>query len=168
MKMKASDKRSNPRHIRHRLGLNQQEFWGRIGVTQSGGSRYESGRTMPKPVQELLRLVHVDQIDVHKITRGDFQVISTRSLPSPELYKRAPKRLRANPSATPAGARSPRLPVRPAASIALALRIQCLRPRAGCLARVAAAHRLLGWHLPFAEARRLVDTTVCGGHPGRE
>jgi transcriptional regulator with XRE-family HTH domain len=88
MKMKASDKLSNPRHIRHRLGMNQQEFWGRIGVTQSGGSRYESGRTMPKPVQELLRLVHVDQIDVRKITRGDFQVISYLKSTEPRLYKR--------------------------------------------------------------------------------
>jgi len=86
--MKASDKVSKPRDIRHRLGLNQQEFWGRIGVTQSGGSRYESGRTMPKPVQELLRLVHVDQIDVRKITRGDFQVISYLKASEPALYKR--------------------------------------------------------------------------------
>ena len=45
----------NPRDIRRRLGLNQQEFWTKIGVTQSGGSRYESGRDMPKPVRELLR-----------------------------------------------------------------------------------------------------------------
>ena len=74
--MKQTEKSINPRDIRHRLGLNQQEFWGRIGVTQSGGSRYESGRSMPKPVRELLRLVHVDQIDVRKITRGDFQVLS--------------------------------------------------------------------------------------------
>jgi len=88
MKMKASNKLSNPRHIRHRLGLNQQEFWGRIGVTQSGGSRYESGRTMPKPVQELLRLVHLDQIDVRKITRGDFQVISYLKSSEPGLYKK--------------------------------------------------------------------------------
>ena len=84
-KMKAI---SHPRDIRHRLGLNQQEFWGRIGVTQSGGSRYESGRTMPKPVQELLRLVHVDQIDVRRITRGDFQVISYLKSAEPRLYKR--------------------------------------------------------------------------------
>ena len=42
--MKQTEKMLNPREIRHRLGLNQQEFWGRIGVTQSGGSRYESGR----------------------------------------------------------------------------------------------------------------------------
>ena len=74
--MKPTERSLNPRQIRHRLGLNQQEFWGRIGVTQSGGSRYESGRSMPKPVKELLRLVHVDQIDVRKITRHDFQVLS--------------------------------------------------------------------------------------------
>jgi DNA-binding transcriptional regulator YiaG len=86
--MKSTEKALNPRDIRHRLGLNQQEFWGRIGVTQSGGSRYESGRSMPKPVQELLRLVHVDQVDVRKITRGDFQVIAYLKSREPTLYKR--------------------------------------------------------------------------------
>ncbi|WP_412479877.1 helix-turn-helix domain-containing protein [Azonexus sp. IMCC34839] len=39
-------------------GLNQSDFWGRIGVTQSGGSRYESGRAMPKPTQMLFQLVY--------------------------------------------------------------------------------------------------------------
>ena len=43
---------------------------------------------MPKPVQELLRLVHVDQIDVRKITSGDFQVISYLKTRDPALYKR--------------------------------------------------------------------------------
>ncbi len=86
--MKRTEKTLNPRDIRHKLGLNQQEFWGRIGVTQSGGSRYESGRAMPKPVQELLRLVHVDLIDVRKITSGDFQVISYLKSRDPALYKR--------------------------------------------------------------------------------
>ena len=45
------------REIRRKLGMNQQQFWSTLGVTQSGGSRYESGRNMPKPVRELLRLV---------------------------------------------------------------------------------------------------------------
>ena len=35
-------------------GENQFEFWSRFGVTQSGGSRYESGRALPKPVAVLL------------------------------------------------------------------------------------------------------------------
>jgi DNA-binding transcriptional regulator YiaG len=52
------------REIRRKLGLNQQQFWSTLGVTQSGGSRYESGRNMPKPVRELLRLVHVEQVDI--------------------------------------------------------------------------------------------------------
>ena len=43
---------------RNGLGLNQSEFWSRIGVTQSGGSRYETGRKMPKPVAMLFELVY--------------------------------------------------------------------------------------------------------------
>jgi transcriptional regulator with XRE-family HTH domain len=86
--MKSFEKLTNPREIRHQLGLNQQEFWGQIGVTQSGGSRYESGRSMPKPVRELLRIMHVDQIDVRKITGDDFRVLSYLKSSEPVLYKR--------------------------------------------------------------------------------
>lgn len=41
---------------RKKIGLNQAEFWGRLGITQSGGSRYESGREVPEPVQILLNI----------------------------------------------------------------------------------------------------------------
>lgn len=41
---------------RKKEGLNQMEFWMRYGVTQSGGSRYESGRNIPKPLAILLWL----------------------------------------------------------------------------------------------------------------
>ena len=44
--------------VRAKRGENQIEFWGRIGVTQSGGSRYESGRSIPKPVQLLLQVAY--------------------------------------------------------------------------------------------------------------
>ena len=47
--------------IRKAKGLNQAEFWGPIGVTQSGGSRYESGRSIPKPVRLLLAIAHGDK-----------------------------------------------------------------------------------------------------------
>ena len=40
--------------IRSKLGASQTEFWGPIGVTQSGGSRYESGRNIPRPTQLVL------------------------------------------------------------------------------------------------------------------
>ena len=56
--MKLFEKIPNPREIRRKLGLNQQEFWSKIGVTQSGGSRYESGRNIPRPVQILLAAKH--------------------------------------------------------------------------------------------------------------
>lgn len=42
------------REIREALGMNQSQFWGALGVTQSGGSRYESGRRIPKPVRQQL------------------------------------------------------------------------------------------------------------------
>jgi transcriptional regulator with XRE-family HTH domain len=85
--MKIFDRVLNPREIRRRLGLNQEQFWTQIGVTQSGGSRYESGREMPKPVRELLRLVHVEQIDLSQVKRVDFEIISYLKSSHPDLYR---------------------------------------------------------------------------------
>jgi transcriptional regulator with XRE-family HTH domain len=85
--VKLLDRVLNPREIRRRLGLNQEQFWTQIGVTQSGGSRYESGREMPKPVRELLRLVHVEQIDLTQVKRVDFEIISYLKESHPELYR---------------------------------------------------------------------------------
>ena len=81
-------KTSKPRHLRQRLGLNQQEFWSAVGVTQSGGSRYETGRSMPKPVCELLRLVHVEGIDLARARREDFEVATHLRSTNPSLYRR--------------------------------------------------------------------------------
>ena len=44
--------------LRKKLDLNQSEFWQAINVTQSGGSRYESGRKVPDQVLILVELVH--------------------------------------------------------------------------------------------------------------
>ena len=44
--------------MRNRRQLNQTEFWRRVGVSQSGGSRYESGRKIPRPVQKLLAIAY--------------------------------------------------------------------------------------------------------------
>ena len=46
------------KEYRRKQGMNQSEFWSRVGVTQSGGSRYESGRSIPRPVQLLLQLAY--------------------------------------------------------------------------------------------------------------
>ena len=47
---------TNVAEYRKKLGVNQSAFWSNLGVTQSGGSRYESGRNLPKPVALLLTL----------------------------------------------------------------------------------------------------------------
>jgi transcriptional regulator with XRE-family HTH domain len=85
--MKPFERISNPREIRRRLHLNQEEFWSRIGVTQSGGSRYESGRSMPKPVRELLRLVHIEGIALERARGGDFEVATYLRYANPRLYR---------------------------------------------------------------------------------
>ena len=41
---------------RKKLGLTQAQYWNPVGVTQSGGSRYENGREIPQTVQTLLEL----------------------------------------------------------------------------------------------------------------
>jgi len=78
----------DPRAIRRQRGLNQQEFWPSIGVTQSGGSRYESGRRMPKPVRELLRIVHVEGIPLSRVRGDDFALIAFLQKSRPAMYRK--------------------------------------------------------------------------------
>jgi transcriptional regulator with XRE-family HTH domain len=92
--MKATDK-IDARAIRRKLGLNQQQFWSKLGVTQSGGSRYESGRNMPRPVQHLLRLVHVEQIDIAKVRKEDFEVIEFLKAQKGDVFKDLKKQAKA-------------------------------------------------------------------------
>lgn len=44
---------------RKAMDLNQSDFWRPLGITQSGGSRYESGRTIPAPTRKLFFLMYV-------------------------------------------------------------------------------------------------------------
>ena len=46
----------NPADYRRKCGMNQSVFWGQFGVTQSAGSRYETGREMPDAVKILMAL----------------------------------------------------------------------------------------------------------------
>lgn len=47
------------RKLRESLNLNQHNFWAPVGVTQSGGSRYESGRNVPRPTAILAHRIYV-------------------------------------------------------------------------------------------------------------
>lgn len=89
------------REIRRKMGMNQQQFWSKLGVTQSGGSRYESGRNMPRPVQQLLRLVHVENIDIGKVKREDFEIAEYLKAHDKEQYNNLKKLARAAVSAKP-------------------------------------------------------------------
>jgi hypothetical protein len=46
----------------------QEKFWGRFGVTQSSGSRFETGLAIPAPVAILLKLYAAG-----KLSDGDLQ-----------------------------------------------------------------------------------------------
>ncbi len=92
--MKASNK-IDVREIRRKRGMNQQQFWSQLGVTQSGGSRYESGRNIPRPVQHLLRLVHIEGIDIQKVRGEDYEVIEYLRTKKSSLLKDLKKEARA-------------------------------------------------------------------------
>lgn len=62
-KAKVKTIKLDPLKMRTLLGMNQSDFWKRYGVTQSGGSRYEAGRAMPKP----LRMLMVIEQDVEAV-----------------------------------------------------------------------------------------------------
>jgi len=51
---------------------------------------------MPKPVRELLRIMHIDQIDVRKIPDTIWQVLSYLKSSEPVLYKRLRSQARAS------------------------------------------------------------------------
>ena len=52
---------------RKKLGKNQYAFWSGLGVTQSGGSRYETGRNLPQPVALLLTLRETGKVSVAEL-----------------------------------------------------------------------------------------------------
>lgn len=52
-------KQNKHKLLRKKLRLSQQKFWNAVGLTQSRGSRIEMGlRSVPNPVEMLIRLVH--------------------------------------------------------------------------------------------------------------
>lgn len=44
--------------MRNKRKMTQTQFWSPLGVTQSGASRYEHGRNIPRPVQRLLLIAY--------------------------------------------------------------------------------------------------------------
>lgn len=74
---------SAARDLRKRLGLNQFDFWHKLGVTQSAGSRYESGREISEPVQLLLHIAYAPEKSVAGIIdflRGHAQKLASAGI----------------------------------------------------------------------------------------
>lgn len=63
-----------PKELRLQLGLTQADFWSPVGISQSGGSRYESGRKLPAATSALLHLVHIEGLDINQLKGDDFRV----------------------------------------------------------------------------------------------
>jgi hypothetical protein len=63
-----------PKALRLQLGLTQSEFWSPVGISQSGGSRYESGRKLPAATSALLHLVHIEGLVINQLKGDDFRV----------------------------------------------------------------------------------------------
>ncbi|MES2160276.1 MAG: hypothetical protein V4476_03880 [Pseudomonadota bacterium] len=64
------------RDLRYILGENQTQFWQRFGVSQSCGSRFERGGTIPFPVLMLTRLHLLEIInddDLERVNSPNFE-----------------------------------------------------------------------------------------------
>lgn len=81
--------------LRRALDINQRSFWARVGVTQSGGSRYEQGRPLPAPVAQLLDTVYVKGVTLGRLEPNDFAILEYLKSEHPDLYASLDKAARA-------------------------------------------------------------------------
>ena len=72
--------------LRHSLNLGQGAFWLRLGVTQSGGSRYENGRPLPVVVGMLLDIVYIKGISPARLKENDSAILELLKTQYPDLY----------------------------------------------------------------------------------
>ena len=54
--------------LRESCGLSQKAFWSVVGLTQSGGCRYERGNRLPKPIRILLFITYVAELKIDAST----------------------------------------------------------------------------------------------------
>jgi transcriptional regulator with XRE-family HTH domain len=77
----------NPKDLRIANDLTQQEFWEKVGITQSGGSRYETGdRTIPNSLAQILRLTYIEHVNLEDVSRDSVEVAKLLKKEHPEMY----------------------------------------------------------------------------------
>ena len=69
---------AKPVSYRVACAQNQTTFWRRFGCTQSAGSRYESGRDLPEPVQLLITLEIMGVIGPDDLARAHARLARAR------------------------------------------------------------------------------------------
>lgn len=85
------------RDLRDRMGMKQADFWKRILVTQSGGSRYETGRTIPKQVLLLIHLAYGETKGAERLLK---ELRNGKSVETLQNISGKPRIRRAKPSAS--------------------------------------------------------------------
>lgn len=72
--------------LRRSLNLSQTAFWTRLGVAQSGGSRYEGGRPLPLPVAKLLDIIYIKRISPDHFNETDSVILELLKTKHSDLY----------------------------------------------------------------------------------
>lgn len=86
------------KEFRKKLGLNQKEFWEKVGLTQAGGSRCEKSKRVNPSVAILIELIYVKGINIDKVNREDMEIISYLQSNYPDLHKKLKKNIRRAPA----------------------------------------------------------------------
>jgi transcriptional regulator with XRE-family HTH domain len=73
--------------LRRSHGENQEAFWRRFGVTQSGGSRYESGRNIPTPIAILVALWASGKVNDDDLTQTRKSIGRPAVIKTVEFFK---------------------------------------------------------------------------------
>lgn len=72
--------------LREQAGLTQKAFWNAMGITQSGGSRYEQVQTIPRPVRILIYAMYVAGIRIDASTKpGTDHLLKLAQLQASEM-----------------------------------------------------------------------------------
>lgn len=78
----------NPKDLRIANGLSQIEFWEKVGITQSGGSRYENGERRVSPsLEQILRLTYIEHVDLKDVTRDLVEVAKLIKKEQPGVFE---------------------------------------------------------------------------------
>lgn len=92
----------SPKDLRQANDLNQSEFWEKVGITQSGGSRYENGeRRLPPSLAHILRLTYVEHVDLRDVSRDSIDIAKLLKKDQPGLYAEMLKEVKLRRKQTP-------------------------------------------------------------------